>query len=301
MDRLTSMTVFAKIVEKGSFVAAARQARLSPTAVSKHVQALESWLGVRLLNRSTRRIALTEAGEAFYTRCTRILAEIDEASGQAGVLQTTLRGRLRVSAPGSFGIQHVTPAIVDFMATQPAIAIQLDLNDRYVDVLGEGYDLAIIVGHLPDSALTARRLAPVRLVTCAARSYLKRRGTPRRPEELRHHDCLQYTGFLWAANEWHFRGPDGADIAAAVSVRFASSTEALRAAGLRGAGILQCPLYAVNADIKARRLVPLLTNYSVPEFNVYAVHAQSRHPSAKLRAFIDFLARRFGPKPPWER
>ncbi|MCK9913426.1 LysR family transcriptional regulator [Microbacteriaceae bacterium K1510] len=295
------MTVFAKVVEKGSFVAAARQTRLSPTAVSKHVQALENWLGVRLLNRSTRRIALTEAGEAFHARCTRILAEIDEASDLAGVLQTTLRGRLRVSAPGSFGIQHITPAIVDFMAAQPAIAVQLDLNDRYVDVLGEGYDLAIIVGHLPDSALTARRLAPARFVTCAARSYLKRRGTPRRPEELRNHDCLQYTGFLWAAHEWHFSGPDGADIAAPVSVRFASSTEALRAAVLRGAGILQCPLYAVSADIKAGRLVSLLTSYSVPEFNVYAIHAQGRHPSAKLRAFIDFLARRFGPKPPWDR
>jgi DNA-binding transcriptional LysR family regulator len=298
MDRLTSMTVFAKVVEKGSFVAAARQARLSPTAASKHVQALEAWLGVRLLNRSTRRIALTEAGEAFHARCTRILAEIEEASGLAGVLQTTLRGRLRVSAPGAFGIQHMTPAIADFLAGQPGIAVQLDLNDRYVDVLGEGYDLAIIVGHLPDSALTARRLAPVRFVTCAAPGYLKRRGTPRHPDELRNHDCLQYTGFLWSAKEWRFTAPGGSDVIVPVSPRFASSTEALRAAALHGVGILQCPIYAVSADIKVGRLVPILSEYSVPEFSVYAVHAQGRRPSAKVRAFVDFLAAHFGPKSP---
>jgi DNA-binding transcriptional LysR family regulator len=301
MDRLTSMDVFAKVVAGGSFSGAARQARLSPAVVSKHIQALENWLGVRLLNRSTRRIALTEAGEAFHARCTRILAEINDATGAAGELQTTARGKLRVSAPGFFGAQQVTPAIVDYMAGNPDVTVVLDLNDRYVDVLGEGYDLAIIVGHLPDSTLTARRLAPIRFVTCASPDYLARRGVPRHPEDLRHHGCLQYTGFLWTMGEWRFVAPDGAPIAIQVPVQFASATAALRTAALQGAGVMQCPTYVAGEDIDAGRLVPILTEYLVPEFSAYAVHAQGQHAPAKLRGFIDLLAARFGPNPSWDR
>jgi DNA-binding transcriptional LysR family regulator len=301
MDRLTGMDVFSKIVANGSFAGAARQTHLSATVVSKHVQALESWLGVRLLNRSTRRVALTEAGEAFYARCTRILSEIDEATGVAGELQTTLSGRLRISAPGSFGIQQITPAVVDFMAQNPEISVRLDLNDRYVDVLGEGYDLAIIVGHLPDSTLMARRLAPVRFVTCAAPSYLQRRGIPHHPSDLRKHDCLQYTGFLWTQNEWRFMASDGDPVATQVFPRFASATTALRTAVLQGAGILQCPTYAVGDDLEAGRLVPILIEFKAPELIAYAVHAQGRHLTAKLRSFIELLCARFGPNPPWDR
>ncbi|MBN9083647.1 MAG: hypothetical protein BGP04_15560 [Rhizobiales bacterium 62-17] len=300
MDRLTSMDVFAKIVASGSFAGAARRAQLSPTVVSKHIQSLEKWLGVRLFNRSTRRIALTEAGEAFLERCTRILSEIDAATGAAGELQTTLRGKLRVSAPGAFGSLQVAPAIVDYMAQNPDINVQLDLNDRYVDILGEGYDLAVIVGHLPDSTLTARRLAPIRFVTCAAPSYLERRGTPQHPSDLRHHDCLQYTGFLWTPHEWRFLTPDGEPLVVQLQPRLASATMALRNAVVRGAGIMQGPVYTVAEDLAAGRLVPVLNDYTVPEFSVYAVHAQGRHPSAKLRSFIDLLSARFKPKPPWD-
>lgn len=301
MDRLTSMDVFLKIVASGSFAGAARRAHLSPTVVSKHVQALEGWLGVRLLNRSTRRVTLTEAGEAFHERCTRILSEIDEATGAAGKLQTTLSGRLRVSAPSSFGMQQVTSVVVDFMAQNPDISIRLDLNDRYVDVLGEGYDVAIIVGNLPDSTLTARRLAPVRFVTCAAPSYLERRGIPQHPSDLRTHDCLQYTGFLWTLNEWRFVTAGGDPVTTQLAPRFASVTGALRVAAVQGAGILQCPTYAVGEDLAAGRLAPVLTDYAIPELSVYAVHAQGRDPSAKLRSFVDLLLARCGPHPPWDR
>jgi DNA-binding transcriptional LysR family regulator len=301
MDRLTSMDVFAKVVAGGSFSGAARQARLSPAVVSKHIQALENWLGVRLLNRSTRRVALTEAGEAFHARCMRILAEINDATGAAGELQTTARGRLRVSAPGLFGIQQVTPAIVDYMAGNPEVTVALDLNDRYVDILGEGYDLAVIVGHLPDSTLTARRLAPVRFVTCASPDYLARCGVPQHPEDLRRHACLQYTGFLWTMHEWRFVAPDGVPIVVQVPVQFASATAALRVAVLQGAGVLQCPTYAVGEDLEAGRLVPILTEYLIPEFSAYAVHAQGQHVPAKLRGFIDLLAARLGPNPSWDR
>jgi DNA-binding transcriptional LysR family regulator len=301
MDRLTSMNVFLKIVVSGSFAGAARRAHLSPTVVSKHVQALESWLGVRLLNRSTRRVTLTEAGESFHERCARILSEIDEATGAAGKLQTTLSGRLRISAPSSFGIQQVTPAVVDFMAQNSNVSIRLDLNDRYVDVLGEGYDVAIIVGNLPDSTLTARRLAPVRFVTCAAPSYLERRGTPLHPSDLRNHDCLQYTGFLWTLNEWRFVAASGDPVVTQLAPRFASVTSALQVAVVQGAGILQCPTYSVGEDLAAGRLVPVLTDYSIPELSAYAVHAQGRRPSAKLRSFIDLLYARCGPRPPWDR
>jgi DNA-binding transcriptional LysR family regulator len=301
MDRLTSMEVFAGIVTTGSFAGAARQAQLSPTVVSKHVQALESWLGVKLLNRSTRRVALTEAGEAFYERCTRILSDVGDAAGAAGELQTTLRGRMRISAPGMFGIEQVTPAVVAFMAEHPDVSVRLDINDRYVDVLGEGYDLALIVGHLPDSSLTARRLAPIRFVTCAAPSYLARRGTPQHPAELEHHDCLQYTGFLWSQNEWRFVTSDGEPVNTHIVPRFASATMALRSAVVQGAGVLQCPTYAVGDELAAGRLVPVLTDFSIPELSAYAVHAQGRHRSAKLSSFIDLLAARFGPTPSWDR
>ncbi|MGA2998214.1 LysR substrate-binding domain-containing protein [Bradyrhizobium sp.] len=301
MDRLTSMDVFASIVANGSFAGAARQAQVSPTVVSKHVQALENWLGVKLLNRSTRRVALTEAGEAFYERCKRILSDVEDAAGMAGELQTTLRGRLRVSAPGLFGVELVTPAAVVFMAEHPDVSIRLDINDRYVDVLGEGYDLAVIVGQLPDSSLTARRLAPIRFATCAAPSYLARRGIPEHPSELAHHDCLQYTGFLWSQNEWRFVAPSGDPVSIQISPRFASATLALRTAVIQGAGIFQCPTYAVGDDLAAGRLVPILTEYSIPELSAYAVHAQGRHRSAKLGSFIDLLASRFGPNPPWDR
>jgi DNA-binding transcriptional LysR family regulator len=301
MDRLTSMDMFAKVVAGGSFSGAARQARVSPAVVSKHIQSLENWVGVRLLNRSTRRVALTEAGEAFHARCTRILAEINDATGAAGELQTTARGKLRVSAPGFFGAQQVTPAIVDYMAANPDVTVVLDLNDRYVDILGEGYDLAIIVGRLPDSTLTARRLAPVRFVTCASTQYLARRGVPQHPEDLCHHECLQYTGFHWTMGEWRFLAPDGAPIAIQVPAQFASATAALRTAALQGAGVMQCPTYVVGEDINAGRLVPILTEYLVPEFSAYAVHAQGQYVPAKLRGFIDLLATRFGPNPSWDR
>jgi DNA-binding transcriptional LysR family regulator len=296
MDRLTSIEVFAKVVANRSFAGAARQANLSSTAVSRHVQELESWLGARLLNRSTRTLSLTESGEAFHARCTRILSEIDDAKDFAGALQTNLRGRLRVSAPGALGIQHVTPAIVDFMASNPHVSVHLDLNDRHVDVLGEGYDLALIVGDSPDAALTARRLASVHFVTCAAPDYLRRRGAPRTPDDLRNHDCLQYSGFLWPQKAWRFTARNGDAVVVELSPRFVSATAALLKAVLKGAGVLQCPSYAIADELKSGSLVPVLTEYRVPELAVFALHAQGRQVSTKLRNFIDLLASRFGPE-----
>jgi DNA-binding transcriptional LysR family regulator len=164
MDRLTSMDVFASIVANGSFAGAARQAQVSPTVVSKHVQALENWLGVKLLNRSTRRVALTEAGEAFYERCKRILSDVEDAAGMAGELQTTLRGRLRISAPGLFGVELVTPAAVAFMAEHPDVSIRLDINDRYVDILGEGYRDNAADDRVADSYWTAKQAADALVV-----------------------------------------------------------------------------------------------------------------------------------------
>jgi len=294
MDRLTSMDVFASIVANGSFAGAARQAQVSPTVVSKHVQALENWLGVKLLNRSTRRVALTEAGEAFYERCKRILSDVEDAAGMAGELQTTLRGRLRVSAPGLFGVELVTPAAVVFMAEHPDVSIRLDINDRYVDVLGEGYDLAVIVGQLPDSSLTARRLAPIRFATCAAPSYLARRGIPEHPSELAHHDCLQYTGFLWSQNEWRFVAPSGDPVSIQISPRFASATLALRTAVIQGAGIFQCPTYAVGDDLAAGRLVDVMPDYRGAPAELYAVFAPGKPVSPRIRLFVDCLAKAFG-------
>lgn len=299
MDRLAAMQAFAAVVEQGSFTAAADALRQSRAMVSKHVQDLEAHLGARLLNRTTRRISLTEAGQVYYQRTARLLGELEETEAAVGALQATPRGRLRINAPVTFGVLHLSTAVAEYMAAYPEVSIELTLNDRVIDLVEEGYDLALRIAQLADSNLIARRLAPCRTVLCAAPSYLESHGRPRQPLDLAEHNCL---GYLYAQSReaWTFDGADGP-----VSVRVrgtleANNGDALRAAALLGLGIVLTPTFIVGAELRDGALIPLLPEYRTPEVGIHAVYPHSRHLSAKVRSFVDFLLPRYGEHPPWD-
>jgi DNA-binding transcriptional LysR family regulator len=300
MDRITSLSVFAKVVEVSSFAAAARHFGLSPAMVSKHVVSLEERLGARLLNRTTRQVNPTEVGRQFYERTMRILADLDEAEQAASALQSTPRGLLRLNGPLSFGVRQLAPAILDYLAACTEAEIDLTLTDRIVDLVEEGFDLAIRIARLADSSLIARRIAPCRIVACAAPAYLKRHGAPRRPADLTAHNCLGYS-YAALQNEWRFTGPDGVE-AVRVSGRLnANNGDILRLAALRAEGIVVQPTFLIGDDLASGNLVPILPGFAPDELVIQAVYPHRRHLSVKVRSFIDFLVGRFGQDPEWDR
>jgi DNA-binding transcriptional LysR family regulator len=293
LDRLTGMAVFAKVVDAGSFAAAARHFGMSPAMVTAHVQTLEERLGVRLLNRTTRRVSATEVGQNFYERCLRILSDLEEAEGAAGELQSVPRGLLRVTAPVSFGTRKLTPAIADYLVSYPDVSIDLSLDDPYLDLLEKRFDLAIRLGHLADSSLIARKLCTLATILCASPGYLEKNGVPRTPRDLSGHNCLVYT-YATPQSVWSFVDQNGKEDIVRISGRFlADSGDALLALVLRDGGVVLGPDYLVDDDLKAGRLIRLLPEYATPETAVHAVYPHSRHLSAKTRTFIDFLASRF--------
>jgi len=299
LDTLVGMAVFARVVDDGGFSAAARVLGMSKSAVSKQVSALEDRLGARLLNRTTRRMSLTESGAALIDNCRRVLAEAEAAEIAVGALQSAPSGVLRINAPVTFGATHLAPALPDFLARHPLVTIDITLNDRMVDLIDEGYDLAVRITRLADSSLIARKLAPGRRVMVAAPSYLERRGRPATLAELTGHDCLAYS-YISADEEWRFHGPTGEETVRVGSRLRANSGEVLLAAAIAGAGIAALPTFICGADLAAGRLARVLPDYDNRSFAVYAVWPAGRHPSPKLRAFVDFLAERFGPAPYWE-
>ena len=297
MDRIDSMGVFAKVVAKQSFSGAARELHLSQAAVSKHVRALEDWLGARLLDRTTRRLNVTEIGTLVYERCERILGEIDEVQQSTSALQTVPRGVLHLSAPTSFAITQLGPALADYLSRYPEVVVDVRLDDRFVDLVEEGFDLALRVGTLEDSSLIARRLAPVRFALCAAPGYVRQYGAPRQPDDLSNHRCLLMRAI---PGEWRFVGPEG-EVALRVSGRFRSNSGSmLYAAMLGGAGIGLAPTFVVGKDLAEGRLVSLMPSYQPVETELSAIYPPGKAPSAKVRSLIDFLAARFGPEPPWD-
>lgn len=302
MEHFGDIAVFVRVVEAGSFTAAADKLGLSQSAVSKCVNRLEERMGTRLLNRSTRKLSLTEAGAALHTHGLRALNEMEEAELEVARLQTEPRGLLRVNAPMSFGVLHIAPAVEEFLQRYPALTLDLQLNDRLVELVEEGFDCAVRIKALGDSTLVAKKLAPCRQVVCASPEYLKQHGTPRSPEELSKHRCLVYT-YRAKPFEWEFAGPEGKRTRVTVSGRLHSNSGlANREAALRGCGVLIQPMFYVGDDLRAKRLVPLLTDYTpLPEINVYAVYPERRNLSPKVRAFVDFLHARFGDAPYWER
>lgn len=299
MDRLTSMTIFRRVVELGSFSAAARELNLSVAAASKHVARLEERLGVRLLNRTTRRLSLTEAGGTYYEHARRLLIETEEMEQAVGQLQVAPRGVLRVNAPMSFGLGYVAPLVARFLEPYPELRIDLTLNDRYVDLIGEGVDLAIRIGEMADSTLLTRRLAPSRRCLVAAPAYLARHGTPRVLADLARHRCLIYA-YQLTGDTWRFRTAFGdRDIPVAGPLRV-NNGDATRLASLDGLGIALQPAFIVGPDIAAGRLVELHLEDGAPiPLDIRAVYPPSRFVPAKTRLFIEFLLDAYADAP-WD-
>jgi DNA-binding transcriptional LysR family regulator len=298
---MASMAAFTKVVGAGSFSAAAREMQVSQALVTKQIQELENWLGARLLNRTTRRLSLTEVGTAFYERAARILEAVEEAKGAAGALQTVPRGRLRINAPISFGVLHLATAVTEFLQRFPDVSVELLMNDRLVDLLEGEFDVGVRIGRLRDSSLIARKIAPIRLAVCAAPDYLARRGVPKAPEDLAKHDCLEYTYFE-SRGEWRLLNPEGDEIVVPVSGRYlANNADVLRITAIAGGGIILCPTFIVGEDLRSGRLVRLLPDYPPPEQALHALYPPGRHLSAKVRSFVDFLVARFGGEPAWDR
>lgn len=299
MDRLDDMMTFIKVVDCRSFTMAAERLGLSKSVVSRRMAEMENRLGVRLLNRTTRRLSLTEVGAAFYQRCVRIVGDVEEAEQAAGALHAAPRGRLRINAPLSFGIQHIAPALPRFLERYPELKVEMDLNDRYVDLVDEGYDVAVRIGRLKDSSLVARRLAPNRRVVAGSPAYLDRRGRPARPEDLANHDCLVYTNSP-TAEQWQFRiGEEIRSVRVEASLR-SNNGEILHAAALAGLGLMVMPTFICGPDLAAGRLEAVLADCTVSESAVHAVYPHNRHLSPKVRAFVDFLGAHFGPAPYWD-
>jgi DNA-binding transcriptional LysR family regulator len=302
LDRLTGLEVFGKVTATGSFSAAGRALGLSQTMVTKHIAALEMRLGVKLFHRTTRKLSLTEAGRRYLEASERILTDMEAADAAVAADRFEPRGVLRLNAPVGFGVRQIAPLLSEFARRHPMVSVELGLNDRYVDLADEGWDLAIRIGMLNDSSLIARRVAPCSTIVCAAPSYLAARGTPKTVASLAEHNCLGYTlSRLAGAGLWTFGAK--ADVAVKVSGSLRSNNgDALRAAAIAGQGLLYHPTFFVADDLRAGTLVAVTLDYPTIELGgVYAVYLPDRNPAAKVRAFIDFLAERFGPQPPWER
>jgi DNA-binding transcriptional LysR family regulator len=299
MDKLTSIRAFTRVVQHGSFAAAARELRLSRSAVSKYVIELEQELGSQLLVRTTRSASPTQNGQAYYERCIAILADLEEADVAVARLQSEPRGLLRVNAPMSFGTLHLGRAVADFMERYPQLQIQLVLSDQQIDPVQEGFDVTLRIADLPSSSLIARKIAPALRVVCAAPSYLARRGTPAHPQDLRQHDCLAY-GYLATGNQWKLTGPDGDHWIHIPWTLCSNNGEVLRDTVVKGRGIALLPTFIVGADLQEGSLRSILTDYTAPEISVYAIYPQTRHLSVKVRMFIDFLIERFGSPQYWD-
>ncbi|MCY1080995.1 LysR family transcriptional regulator [Archangium lansingense] len=283
---------FAEVVRTGSFTAAARSLGVSKATVSKQVMHLEETLGVRLLHRTTRKLSLSAEGEALYVRCRRMADELEAAKAEVLRLRGKPRGRLRVSAPMTFGLLHVVPAVPEFLERYPEVTLDLQLDDRMVDIVEHGFDVSIRIAQLPDSSLIARKLAIARRVVCATPEYLKRHGTPRGPEDLRQHRCVQYA-YLSTGATWRLRGAEGEFLVPVAGPLQANSSLALKTAVLAHIGLGQFPRFVVSEELRSGRLVTVLDEYALPDMTIWAVHAPGRIVAPKLRAWIDFLARRF--------
>lgn len=291
MDDLNAYLVFPRVVELNGFSAAAADLGLSKSAVSKQIAALEEQLGVRLLNRTTRRIAPTEAGLAFYEKCRRIADEVAEAKAIAGSLQTAPHGTLRLSAPLSFGIDHLGPLLPEFMRLYPDVKLDVSLSDQRIDLIEAGVDAAIRIGELEDSGLVARRITAYRRVVVAAPSYWAERGMPARPEDLASHDCLTYA-YAEAGRYWPFKTADGREFSVAVSGSLrANNGDLLVRAATAGLGVCAVPAFLCAGRINSGELALALEAFEPDPIGVYIVFPHARHMPTKLRVFIDFLTK----------
>lgn len=299
MDRFLQLAALVRTVDRGSQAAAARELGVTAAMVGRYIQALEDRLGTRLLNRTTARQSLTEAGAAFYARAQGILEQMEEAETSAADRQAEPRGTLRINAPMSFGTRHLAAAVAEFGRDHQGLRVELVLNDRVVDLVEEGYDVAVRIGLLAESGLIARRLSSCRLAVCASPGYLERRGWPAVPADLPAHDCLVYT-YASYGGLWRFHGEGGEQEIRVSGSLAANNGDALLAAALAGRGIILQPTFIVGEALREGRLLPVLPGWRLADYNVYAVYPSARHLSPKVRRFVDFLAARFRDPPPWD-
>ncbi|MDR5774254.1 MULTISPECIES: LysR family transcriptional regulator [unclassified Caballeronia] len=301
MDRLTGIEVFVATVDGGSFAAAARRFGLSPAMAGKYVSAIEAELNARLLHRTTRKLSLTEVGQHYYERCKRILEAYEEANREASDAQDTPRGVLRIAAPVTFGAMHLGDVLAAYLEQHPHVTIEVSLNDRYVDLLEAGVDVAIRIGRLNDSGLVARRLAPCRMVICASPGYVERHGTPRNPDDLRQAPRLAFSEAV-SVGDWTLADTKGrAHVIDGPCRMAANNTQMLLAAALAGAGIAYGPTFVFGEHIARGNLVALLPDYRTPELAIQAVYPSARHMPLKVRLLLDSLVAAFGDEPPWDR
>jgi len=301
-DSLNEMATFVRVVAAGSLSGAARDLGLSPAMVSRTLASLESRLGVRLLHRTTRRLHLTDEGAAYHEACVRILAEVDEANAAASAGRGVPQGTLRVALPASFGHRQIAPLVPLFAERYPNVRLALHLSDRAVNLVEEGYDLAIRIAELEDSSLAARKLAPNRRVVCASPAYLARHGTPRTPEELTRHNCLVANWEHDFSMTLEYKDPRGRPGEVRVAGRYACDNwEVLREWAVAGLGIALKSTWDVRDHLQDGSLVALCPGYTFDtDVAIYAVYPHRRYLAAKTRAFIDFLAESFGPEPSWD-
>jgi DNA-binding transcriptional LysR family regulator len=299
VDLFDSMRIFAKVVEARSFTAAAAKLNISGSMASQHVKELEERLGARLLNRTTRRISLTDAGSAYYERCKRLLSDLEEAEMAVGEMQLAPRGELRINATPTFGTIQLAPAVADFVARYPLTSVELVLTDRMVDLIDEGFDVAVRDEPLPDSSLIARQLARCQVVICGAPAYFEKHGIPRMLDDLMDHNCLTMTAQSYL-HDWRFTSPNGETRDIPPKGNFRSNTvAALLLAAFAGHGLVRMPTYLVADALRSGQLQSILDSYATPPLMLRALYPHSRHLSAKVRTFVDFLAERFGPQTSW--
>ena len=299
MDRFTELLAFVRTVDGGSQAAAAREMGVTPAMVGRYIRALEDRLGTRLLNRTTATQSLTDAGVAFHAQAGAILEQLDGAEHAASDRQVEPQGVLRVNAPMVFGVRHLAAVVAGFGARHPRLRVEMVLNDRVVDLVEEGFDVAVRIGDPADSSLVARRLAPCRMAVCAAPEYVVARGAPGRPEDLRDHNCLLYS-YARHGSTWRFQGPDGAVSVGIAGSLVANNGDALLAAALAGAGVVVQPTFIVGDALRAGHLVRLLPGWEVGSLAVQAIYPSARNLSPKVRGFVDHLAAQFGARPPWD-
>ncbi|HEY8026325.1 MAG TPA: LysR family transcriptional regulator [Burkholderiaceae bacterium] len=300
MDRLRAFEVFVEVVRRSGFARAAEALDTSPANVTRYVSDLEAHLGTRLLNRSSRKISLTESGEALYERAKSILEEVAEAEAVSSLSTLHPRGTLRINAPLSFGVLHLAPLWPQFLKRYPEIELDIALSDRVVDILEEGYDMAIRISRVAGNTHSARKLATSQNIVCASPAYLRKHGTPRVPADLLEHACIGYR-YSATADEWNFLDHAGHTHAVKVPcVMHTNNGDTARAAALGGTGIIWQPTFLVGADLRAGRLVALLPGFRMPDIDILALYPSRRHLSAKVRVMIDFLVEAFQGVPPWE-
>jgi DNA-binding transcriptional LysR family regulator len=301
MDRMRALEVFVEVVRKNGFARAADALDTSPANVTRIIADLEEHLGTRLLNRSSRKMSLTESGDALYERTRSIVEEMAEVEAIASTSATKPRGLLRINAPLSFGILHLAPLWPKFLAQYPEVALEVALIDRVVDIVDEGFDMAIRISRGGTGEHAARKLATSHNIACASPAYLKQRGVPLVPSDLAEHTCIGYS-YAATADEWRFSDDKGRAHPVKVSCSMHTNNgDTARAAALGGAGIIWQPAFLIGADLREGRLQRVLPDFSLPDIDVLAVYPSRRHLSAKVRVMIDFLSAEFGDTPPWDR